>query len=266
MDPAQGLQLSAGIASFGNAISSLEHLAKLKQFSAGGIYSPLLHIESKLGRGKLGAFLQSVGLLVAMLSVRLVAAIIVLVATFAWPREISIVPLWTLAASSVWVAWRRRVGGDGGEQMTTMVLIASSIGLTFSLTPSVQCVAAFFIAMQSCLAYFSAGMAKLLSSVWRSGDALRCIVNTSTHGSQWLVELLTRYPRFSAMVNWGLILAELAFPAVLIAPRGGACFFLLGVGLLFHVSNAVVMGLNNFIWAFLATYPCIYFLWEVIHG
>jgi len=265
MDPALGLQLSAGIAAFGSGLSSLEHLAKIKEFGVGGVCSPLLHLESRFGRGKLGAFLQCTDLVVAMLSIRLIAAIAVLLADLFWPAKAPIAFLWILVFSSAWVAWRRRVGGDGGEQMTNIVLIASSVGLTFSLTPSVQRAAAIFIAMQSCLAYFAAGMAKLLSRIWRSGDAVRSIVNTHTHGSQGLVALLTKYSRLSRILNWGLIGAELAFPTVLLVPKG-ICIALLGLGLFFHLSNAVVMGLNNFVWAFLATYPCIYFLRDAIRG
>lgn len=33
-------------------------------------------------------------------------------------------------------------------------------------------------------------------------------------------------------------------------------------GLLFHLANALVMGLNSFIWAFVATYPAILFTKE----
>lgn len=265
MDPALGLQLSAGIAAFASGLSSLEHLAKIKEFDAGGVCSPLLHIESRFGRGKLGTFLQSTQLVVATLSIRLIAALAVVLAELFLPTRTPIAFLWILVSSSAWVAWRRRVGGDGGEQMINIVLIASSIGLTFSFTASVQRAAAVFIALQSCLAYFAAGMAKLLSPLWRSGDAVRAIVNTHTHGSQGLVALLSKHSGLARMLNWGLIGAELTFPMVLIVPKE-ICIAILGLGLFFHLSNAVVMGLNNFVWAFLATYPCIYYLRYAIGG
>jgi hypothetical protein len=38
---------------------------------------------------------------------------------------------------------------------------------------------------------------------------------------------------------------------------GVAVFAVLGI--LFHVANAVIMGLNTFVWAFVATYPAILF-------
>jgi hypothetical protein len=31
------------------------------------------------------------------------------------------------------------------------------------------------------------------------------------------------------------------------------------LGILFHVANAVIMGLNTFVWAFVETYPAILF-------
>jgi hypothetical protein len=28
----------------------------------------------------------------------------------------------------------------------------------------------------------------------------------------------------------------------------------------------VIMGLNSFLWAFLATYPAVFFVWRIIHA
>jgi hypothetical protein len=263
MGPLLGLQLSVGIAAFGCGLCSAEHLTKIKEFRKGGLCGPLIHLDSKLGRGKLGTSLQCPGFTAVVLVLRLLAATDVLIEDFFWSGGISITSLWILVLSGAWITWRRRVGGDGGEQMMNIVLIASTIGLTFSSMPSVGGAAGTFIALQSCLAYFAAGMAKLLSSIWRSGDAIRGIVNTHTHGSHRLFALLTRHPRLSVGLNWGLIGAETAFPLVLIVPKE-FCVLVLTLGFLFHLSNAVVMGLNNFVWAFLATYPCIYVLRDVV--
>ena len=53
-----------------------------------------------------------------------------------------------------------------------------------------------------------------------------------------------------------IILFEIAFPLVLILPWEGK-LLLLSIGLLFHITNAVVLGLNRFIWAWSATYPAL---------
>jgi hypothetical protein len=53
-----------------------------------------------------------------------------------------------------------------------------------------------------------------------------------------------------------VILFEVSFPLVLVAPPAIAVAAL-GVGLTFHLSCAVLMGLNSFVWPFPATYACV---------
>jgi hypothetical protein len=45
-----------------------------------------------------------------------------------------------------------------------------------------------------------------------------------------------------------------SFPVVLVAPRE-VCWGYLACGVLFHLGTAITMGLNKFVWAFLALYP-----------
>ena len=40
----------------------------------------------------------------------------------------------------------------------------------------------------------------------------------------------------------------------------------LAAGLAFHTANAMVMGLNTFLWAFEATYPAIIYLLQRAHA
>ena len=56
-----------------------------------------------------------------------------------------------------------------------------------------------------------------------------------------------------------IVVTEALFPLVLLVPHSIGLYFLVG-GALFHASCAFVMGLNSFFWAFVATYPAIYFL------
>ena len=61
-----------------------------------------------------------------------------------------------------------------------------------------------------------------------------------------------------AAAAWFVIAFEVTFPlALVLGPTGVAVYA--AVGALFHVSNAVLMGLNTFVWAFVATYPAVLF-------
>jgi hypothetical protein len=60
------------------------------------------------------------------------------------------------------------------------------------------------------------------------------------------------------MAAWSVIIVECAFPLVVIAPFP-LMVVLLSLGMLFHLLCAVIMGLNSFLWAFVATYPALVF-------
>lgn len=113
-----------------------------------------------------------------------------------------------------------------------------------------------FIAAQSCLSYFTSGVVKLGSPMWRSGTAIDGIFRTRTYGDRFFYRLFRDYPPLAKLLAWSVIVAETAFPLVLIAPKPLARAILLA-GMGFHVGNARFMGLNRFFWSFVASYPAV---------
>jgi hypothetical protein len=122
--------------------------------------------------------------------------------------------------------------------------------------PSLALCGVFALAGQATLAYFVAGAAKLASPVWREGGALLGVMQTQSYGDSFAARFAGNRPGFCAFVCWLTIVTETLFPLVLILPpallmASLACFAA------FHFSNAWFMGLNAFIWPFLATYPSV---------
>jgi hypothetical protein len=74
------------------------------------------------------------------------------------------------------------------------------------------------------------------------------------YGRQPIAAFLYGHPRVARTAGRAVIAMELSLPLALVLPDPLA-LGLLGVGVLFHLSTAVVMGLNNFLLAFLAAYP-----------
>lgn len=261
MQSSDALNATLLIVSIGVVVSGCEHLALLKEFSVGGIYTPLLHVDSKIFRATAntpaGDNLYSQKLLASCLGVQLILASLII--SFSVSRTVQFHPflLWLLVVTCASVSWRRKVGGDGANQMTMVVLTASAINFTFQHNGDCCRAAAIFIAAQACLSYLVAGVAKTMSALWRSGRALENILDTNTFGSMWMSGLLKKSRFLSLCLNWCVIVGELFFSLVIFAPKpirvGMLC---VGVG--FHLVNAVVMGLNDFVWAFVGTYPCIY--------
>jgi hypothetical protein len=116
----------------------------------------------------------------------------------------------------------------------------------------------WFIAIQGCLSYSVAGIAKAVSPVWRSGEAVRRILSTRTYGSSSSAALVRGRDGACMVLSWLLMLFECTFPLALAFGQTGFAVFAV-LGICFHIANAVIMGLNTFVWAFVATYPAILF-------
>lgn len=166
-----------------------------------------------------------------------------------------------LVALNLLFLYRNSLGSDGSDQMNLIIGIALTVLYLQPGNVGLTHLSLFFIAAQSILAYFVAGVAKLLSAEWRSGLAVRAIMNTRTYGSLAISRYLSQGNRrgVNLALCWSVILMEMAFPLVLVLPAP-YCWLLLAWGICFHLYNAVVMGLNVFFWAFLATYPSIILL------
>ncbi len=159
---------------------------------------------------------------------------------------------------------RTTYAGDGAQQMNIIVGVALLLGFNPWVTPAVGAVCLLFIAAQSALSYFASGAAKLISPIWMSGDALIRILATAAFGSELGYRLASINPSFTKMLCRATVIAEVLFPFLLFGPRWIMLVFFVW-GFSFHLANAVFMGLNTFLWAFISTYPALYFAWRCFH-
>jgi hypothetical protein len=161
-----------------------------------------------------------------------------------------------LLLTMIAIQLRYSFGGEGSDQMNVILLFSLFAGFSFFSSRKMGEYAIFFIAGQSCLSYFSAGMAKLVSTQWRKGDAVFRIFNTGTFGNARVARFLVNKKRLCLFLSWSVIIAECLFPlSIWLSPKLIIAFIIWGC--CFHLANALVMGLNVFVWSFAATYPCI---------
>jgi hypothetical protein len=149
---------------------------------------------------------------------------------------------------------------DGSDEMMLLCLAATCLG---GIGDSSRYVA-LFLAAELALAYTTAGAYKAASPFWQKGKALLHITRTRAFGHPGVSKLLHRYPLLSRYSELALVLWESGFVIALIAPRP-VLWMMLAAGLVFHLSCAWVMGLNTFLWAFAAGYPCVIFANQEIH-
>jgi len=238
-------------------LSSAEWLGNLPLLSDEGLLSfQILRLRpSLLGAPALQARLYSGRALRTVLIARIAAgAALLLPLASRWDLPASLLIL----GSCAYLARRTRFGGDGSDQMGLVValgVVLMSAGRAAGDSSLAWC-GVLAIAGQAAIAYPAAGIAKWVSPVWRSGVALPRVMNTQTYGHAGAARLAARSRLLSRALCWLIILSESLFPLVLLLPQplavaSLACFAL------FHLSNAYFMGLNAFVWSFLATYPAV---------
>ncbi|WP_298183146.1 hypothetical protein [Saccharomonospora sp.] len=242
----------------GAAVSSLEYLASSRDFDRGELLSwDVARTRYRWMTGRpakaLGVVFDKPGIQ-ALFGLRVMAA-----ATLLHPRSSSsskTAAATYLAATNFAVHARSPYGSDGSEAVLTLSLTSIALGRWFGSDARARQACLWFIAAQSCLSYGIAGVAKLVSPVWRDGSAVRDIFRTHMFGHKRAFEFLRTRPKLSRAVGMGTIVGEMLFPLVLVAPAPVARA-LLATGAGFHAGNAVLMGLNRFVWAFLGTYPAV---------
>jgi hypothetical protein len=171
------------------------------------------------------------------------------------------------ALTSLLLNLRMPVGQDGSDQMSLLILIPASLAFLFHQELAKVAVLVF-VAAQASLAYTTSGIAKLISPVWRSGKAIPQILSTLSYGHGLAARAFSFSPTLCLAVCWSIIMFETLFCLwPLTGTRG--LVGILAVGAAFHLSCAALMGLNCFLWSFLATYPAIIFtsayLRQVVH-
>ena len=255
------------LAAIGVALSSLEWLANARHLHDDGVLGwPIAQLRHPAlcngGGGWLLGFLFRYPVILVVLAIRLAAAVILLTGVpLGYPRAMVTA---VVTITSLSIALRSPFGLDGSDQMATFIFSNLTIA---RLLPTALVSSAFLwvIALQSCLAYFTAGIAKLISVQWRSGVAVTGISATRIYGSGLAANLVGERGWVCVALAWSVIFTECSFPLCLTTPLQLSILMLAG-GALFHVTSGVVMGLNTFIWSFVATYPAILWCHAQLHA
>jgi len=115
-----------------------------------------------------------------------------------------------------------------------------------------------YLAAQLLLSYAMAGWVKIVNPDWRNGRALNDVFAFSAYPVSENLRTLAQKPRLLFCASWGVMLFELLFVFSLLDAR--ALHIALAVAALFHVANALLFGLNRFVWVWIAAYPSLLWL------
>ncbi|MGH9638152.1 MAG: hypothetical protein ACRD72_25225 [Candidatus Angelobacter sp.] len=249
------------LASGGVLISSLELLTLKKEFEDGGLFSwdvlrTVSRASLRVGTGRPRDLISHPFFVPVLIGTRALAALLLI--CFSNIYGLSIACVVAIVAVGILMFWRAPLGLDGSDQMSLITFAALVIFKLFPRDVRVAQASLWFIAIQGCLSYLVAGIAKVISPIWRSGEAVRKILSTRTYGSRRSAALLSGRDGVCIVLSWLVMLFECTFPLALAFGKTGFAVFAI-LGICFHIANAVAMGLNTFVWAFVATYPAILF-------
>lgn len=119
-----------------------------------------------------------------------------------------------------------------------------------------------YLAVQVVASYAFAGAAKVANPDWRRGRALADVFQFSAYPVSESLRRLQAHPRMLLAASWGVMLLELGFPLALADVR--ALWAALACAALFHLSAALLFGLNRFFWTWLAAYPALVWFQAVL--
>jgi hypothetical protein len=255
-------QLTVWLLCIGMFIVTLEHWYSLDEFTPSGVYAwPILRLLHVTRVGKFITLVvdqaPGVGAVRAILLIRLlcITSICFLgVGTVGFYAA-----LVTLSLINVLFTFRRVFGDDGSDQMTTIVLLTLCLCCWPGCSTLVKSCGLWFLALQLCLSYCAAGVAKALSGQWRSGGAVYRVFNTGAFGAPWAARMLQDRNSVNLALCWSVILMEVFYPACIVLPAPWKWAFPIW-GLSFHILCGIIMGLNSFIFTFLATYPALIYI------
>ena len=186
---------------------------------------------------------------VLLLGLRCVAAALVL-----FLEESRVWPF--LCISQILLCVRFRGASNGGSDSMSVVLASAlSVPALVGRTPLAIQAALLYIGVQVTLSYVIAGLAKLRQPDWQNGRALQHFVLGSPYGVPRGVRWFVEQRGVALTLGWAVVAFECLFPLAWLDPR--VCLAWLSCGVLFHTANVLALGLNRFLWAWIAGYPAL---------
>lgn len=151
----------------------------------------------------------------------------------------------------------------GSDRLATLMLFCL---LLANVLPQLRWreLAVGYLAAQLMLSYAMAGWVKIVNPDWRTGRALNDVFAFSAYPVSENLRALAQRPRLLFVASWGVMLFELLFPLSLLDTR--ALYAALAVATLFHIANALLFGLNRFVWVWIAAYPSLLWLQGRVAG
>ncbi len=169
-----------------------------------------------------------------------------------------------LTAFNFYMYKSRKIGRDGADQIRIFSFLI--VSLCFLATePLSQILPLIYVGIQLLIAYGTSGMAKLTSPHWRRGNVLADILHTRSYSSKQVAIFLKKRPLLEKILSHSVIFMMLLVVVSFFTPFTLVFYFALAGMFVFHVSTALLMGLNDFLFTMPLMYPAVLYLHTFFH-
>ena len=160
----------------------------------------------------------------------------------------------------------RRFDGpyNGGSDRMSLLMLLSLFVCHAAPTLRWRELALGYLGVQLLLSYLMAGWAKAVNPDWWNGRALTDVFRFAIYPQSEALRSLASRPVLLAGAGRAVVLFELAFPLGLFSPAALAVMLTLAAA--FHLANALLFGLNRFLWIWLSAYPALWWLQGRLFG
>lgn len=262
IDPLGPLQISARLLAMGALIRSVELLGVWREFRRDGLLARRVPWSSHWVSRRVDTAMAPAPLAVVVLVLQAVAATAMLILPVTHPlgRTSAIV----LLATAVFNGRRFKTVSNASDVMSTIALGGVAAAALDEGDGTLRSVGLVFVALQAAIAYLAAGFVKLFSPLWRSGVAIERVA-WCRFARKSLTATLTCHTVAPRLVAWAATGLELLLGISFLLPTP-LMLAVLASGVAFHLLVAFGLRLYFFLWAFIASYPALYFLHVMIYG
>lgn len=245
-------------------IDSLEKLYNFREYRQDGILSWDILANNNYFASRPAFFKKILDLVfpmrvwLAILFLRLVCALALLI--FSYAAVVPPICYCFLFVIGGLINLRQVAYGAETENRFSLIIIGVLLLRSLVPTQTVTLVSLWFIALQVCLSYITAGISKLRDADWRMGNGFRLVIAYEDVPLKKSFTIFFEKRKVVATVsNWLVIIFECLFPLILVVPRQLFWCFLIA-GIVFHLAIAIWFRLGKFFWIWVATYPALIFI------
>jgi hypothetical protein len=167
-----------------------------------------------------------------------------------------------LWSTSILLALRFRGAFNGGSDFMSLVVLMGLVIVHIKGDSNFAVAGVFYIAIQSGISYFRAGVVKVTKLSWLNGSALSGFLGNTIFEENLFLSWIAKKQLLLGICSIGFIGVECLTPLVFLNKT--FCLLFLAAGALFHLVNFWLFGINRFFWIWISTYPAIFFASEFI--